>query len=243
MTLRPMGGLPLSRPGTCGTGSTIILPVCGRDCALATPCHELITATAPPRRLLTASGSQIDKAAERLGLIQNDGRITISGLRAKAATDIALVADDVFFYRNEWSALTEQYGLTFADRPLARHTEVYDRLKEGRDDKKAVVAVGYGTDKELNPIAPDLVQIEDDRKVFPTYYAGPLVNRLLLRKFPKVEPALSRLKGILSSQEMARLLKKHDKVTANLKSVEAKKKAVEDIAREFLLSKGVLAKS
>jgi glycine betaine/choline ABC-type transport system substrate-binding protein len=86
------------------------------------------------------------------------------------------------------------------------------------------------------------VQIEDDLKVFPSYYAGPLVNRLLLRKFPKVEAALLRLKGILSSKEMASLVKKHDEEIANLKSVEAKKEAVENIAREFLVSKGVLAK-
>ncbi len=37
-------------------------------------------------------------------------------------------------------------------------------------------------------------------------------------------------------------MKKHDEETANLKSVEAKKEAVENIAREFLVSKGVLAK-
>ncbi len=78
-------------------------------------------------------------------------------------------------------------------KPLVSHGDVYNRLRQGRDDEKAVVAVGFGTDKELNPT--DLVQIYDDLKVFPTYYAGPLVNRLLLRKFPKVEAALLRLKG------------------------------------------------
>ena len=88
-----------------------------------------------------------------------------------------------------------------------------------------------------------LVQIEDDLKVLPAYYAGPLVNRLLLRKFPNVEPALAKLKGILSLSEMASLLKRYDEVTAKLEGDEAKKKVTEDIAREFLQSKGVLAKS
>jgi glycine betaine/choline ABC-type transport system substrate-binding protein len=126
--------------------------------------------------------------------------------------------------------------------PLRVLSEV--RVRQGREDKKAIVAVGFGTDKELNPIAPDLVQIVDDRKVLPAYYyAGSLVNRLLLKKFPNVGSALSKLKGILSLPEMVSLLQKHDEVTAKLGSVEAKKKAVEDIAREFLQSKGVLAKS
>jgi osmoprotectant transport system permease protein len=117
----------------------------------------------------------------------------------------------VFFYRNEWSQVKKQYGnLTFGAYPLARHAEVYDLVRKGRPDNKAVVAVGFGTDRDLNPIADDLVQIEDDRKVFPAYYAGPLVNGLLLRKFPEVEKALARLKGIISSQEMADLVKTHD---------------------------------
>jgi len=182
--------------------------------------------------------------ADRLGLINKDGKVTISGLRQKAATNLALVADEVFFYRNEWSQLKKQYdGLTFADQPLARHSEVYDRVRKGRPDNKAVVAVGFGTDRELNPIADDLVQIEDDRKVFPAYYAGPLVNGLLLRKFPDVKKELARLKGIINSQEMADLVKSCDEETARLESAEDRKKKVEEIARRFLQSKGVLAKS
>jgi glycine betaine/choline ABC-type transport system substrate-binding protein len=178
--------------------------------------------------------------ANRLGLIDG-GKVTISGLRARE-TDLDLATDQTFTYRSEWSYVTKKYdGLTFNDVLLARHADVYKRIRESRPDNKGVVAVGFGTDSELNPIADDLIVVEDDRKAFPSYYAGSLVNKLLLRKFPTIREALSRLKGILSSQDMADLLKKHDQVTSNLKSAADKKQAVENIAREFLQSKGVLA--
>jgi len=187
--------------------------------------------------------------ADRLGLIDKHGKVTISGLKEKAVTDLALVADDVFFHRYEWSQLKEKYGdLTFARQPLARHEEVYNLVRQGLNNK-AVVAVGFGTDMELNPIADDLIRIEDDRKVFPNYYAGPLVNGLLLRKFPEVEAALAGLKGIINSQEMTNLVKKYDEDAAKIKNTDRKEEVdkrqekAEDIARKFLESKGVLSRS
>ena len=75
-----------------------------------------------------------------------------------------------------------------------------------------------------------LVQLEDDRKYFPPYDAVPVARRAMLEQHPRVRAALQRLGGILTVDEMRKL---------NF-AVDGEKRQPKDVAREFLMQKGVL---
>ncbi|TDE15372.1 ABC transporter permease/substrate-binding protein [Dyadobacter psychrotolerans] len=70
-------------------------------------------------------------------------------------------------------------------------------------EKKIDVISGYSTDGRLK--AYDLITLEDDRTIFPPYYAAPLVRQETLSKFPELEPALNMLSGKINDSVMTEL--------------------------------------
>jgi len=97
-------------------------------------------------------------------------------------------------------------------------------------EKKLDVISGYSTDGRLK--AYNLVTLEDDKHIFPPYYACPLVRKEVLQKYPELETALNLLSGTINDSIMTEL---------NYQ-VDYRKLSPEKVAHDFLLSKGLYKK-
>src|SRR6201995_6083648 len=62
------------------------------------------------------------------------------------------------------------------------------------------VISGYSTDGRLK--AYDLIVLDDDKKIFPPYYAAPIVREEALKQFPDLEPTLNLLSGKITDSVM-----------------------------------------
>ena len=180
-------------------------------------------------------------AAETMGLFRRDGKATITNLAKVSQRNAILISDQEFFYRREWFGLQERYGLRFKDLDHVKHSSIYDRVKQSGPIGVAIVAVGFGSDAELNANDHDLVILEDDKGVLPDYYPAPLVDRLVLRKFEAIEPVLRRLKGIMSKTEMSALLKAHAGLMSGAATAEHKADLTERLMWDFLVRKGIVS--
>jgi osmoprotectant transport system permease protein len=94
-------------------------------------------------------------------------------------------------------------------------------------EKKLDVISGYSTDGRLK--AFDLVTLEDDRVIFPPYYAAPLVRSETLQKYRDLLPALNLLAGRIN-----------DSIMTDLNyQVDYKKGLPEQVAQAFLVKNGL----
>jgi len=94
-------------------------------------------------------------------------------------------------------------------------------------DGKLNVISGYSTDGRLK--AYDLEVLGDDKKIFPPYYAAPVVRKDVLQRYPELAPALNRLAGQIDDSVM----------TALNYRVEYLHQSPEQCAHEFLLAKNL----
>lgn len=92
---------------------------------------------------------------------------------------------------------------------------------------KLDVISGYSTDGRLK--AYDLTVLEDDKKIFPPYYAAPVVRTEILQKYKELAPVLNLLAGKINDSIMTEL---------NYK-VEYLNQSPEKCARDFLVAKGL----
>jgi osmoprotectant transport system permease protein len=97
-------------------------------------------------------------------------------------------------------------------------------------ENKLDVISGYSTDGRLK--AYDLVTLQDDKSIFPPYYAAPLVRQDVLEKYPELEPALNLLSGVINDSIMTELNYKVDYL----------KQMPEKVALDFMLEKGLYKK-
>ncbi|HEY0899504.1 MAG TPA: ABC transporter permease/substrate-binding protein [Sphingobacteriaceae bacterium] len=97
-------------------------------------------------------------------------------------------------------------------------------------DKRLDVISGYSTDGRLK--AYDLVTLQDDKKIFPPYYAAPIVRTEVLSKFPQLEPVLNLLSGTITDSIMTDLNYRVDHL----------KQSPEKVAKEFLVAQGLYVK-
>ncbi|MFS2189639.1 ABC transporter permease/substrate-binding protein [Mucilaginibacter sp. Mucisp84] len=67
-------------------------------------------------------------------------------------------------------------------------------------EKHLDVISGYSTDGRLK--AYDLVVLDDDKHIFPPYYAAPIVRDDVLKKFPDLEQTLNLLSGKINDSVM-----------------------------------------
>lgn len=70
-------------------------------------------------------------------------------------------------------------------------------------EKQLDVISGYSTDGRLK--AYNLMVLEDDKKIFPPYYAAPIVRQSALQKFPELEQTLNLLSGHINDSVMTDL--------------------------------------
>jgi len=89
------------------------------------------------------------------------------------------------------------------------------------------VISGYSTDGRLK--AYDLVVLNDDKKIFPPYYAAPIVNEDALKKFPELEGVLNLLAGKINDSVMTALNYRTDYLH----------QSPEKVAKDFLVGKGL----
>ena len=98
-------------------------------------------------------------------------------------------------------------------------------------EKQLDVISGYSTDGRLK--AYNLIVLDDNKKIFPPYYAAPIVREDALRKFPELEQTLNLLSGQITDSIMTELNYRTDYLH----------QSPERVAEDFLRSKGLLKPS
>lgn len=100
---------------------------------------------------------------------------------------------------------------------------MYEAAYQGKLD----IISGYSTDGRIS--AFDLVVLEDDKKIFPPYYAAPIIKIRTLEKFSGLEKTLNLLAGKISDSVMTQL---------NY-NTELLHQVPEQVAKDFLVSRGL----
>ena len=150
----------------------------------------------------------------------------------KTYSDLAAVSNNLifgaeydFFEREDgYKELQKVYNVDFKKKIDMDIGLKYQAMK----DKKIDVMVIFTTDGQL--AISDVVVLEDDKKMYPSYRAGTVVRSEILSKYPELKAVLENLNNILDDKTMADL---------NYQ-VESEGKKPEDVAREYLQEKGLL---
>lgn len=150
----------------------------------------------------------------------------------KTYSDLAAVSNNLifgaeydFFEREDgYKELQKVYNVDFKKKIDMDIGLKYQAMK----DKKIDVMVIFTTDGQL--AISDVVVLEDDKKMYPSYRAGTVVRSEILSEYPELKVVLKKLNNILDDKTMADL---------NYQ-VESKGKKPEDVAREYLQEKGLL---
>jgi len=144
---------------------------------------------------------------------------------AKISNNLIFGAEYDFFEREDgYKELQKVYNMNFKKQIDMDIGLKYQAMK----DKKIDVMVIFTTDGQL--AISDVVVLEDDKKMYPSYRAGTVIRSEILSEYPELKPVLEKLNNILDDKTMADL---------NYQ-VESKGKKPEDVAREYLQEKGLL---
>ena len=144
---------------------------------------------------------------------------------AKVSNNLIFGAEYDFFEREDgYKELQKVYNVDFKKKIDMDIGLKYQAMK----DKKIDVMVIFTTDGQL--AISDVVVLEDDKKMYPSYRAGTVVRSEILSKYPELKVVLEKLNNILDDKTMADL---------NYQ-VESEGKKPEDVAREYLQEKGLL---
>ncbi|HEY1012338.1 MAG TPA: glycine betaine ABC transporter substrate-binding protein [Herpetosiphonaceae bacterium] len=149
---------------------------------------------------------------------------TISDLAARAS-QFTLSGPSNFATRADGlPGLERAYGFRFKRFIGFESGLRYKSLVDGQSD----VIVAYGTDPEIAQLR--LVSLRDDRGFFPPYQVAPVVRLAVLEAYPQLAGPLNRLAPLLTDDTMRRLNNE----------VSGKKREPREVAREFLISQGLL---
>lgn len=154
---------------------------------------------------------------------------------AKTYSDIAAVSKDeevIFgaphaFYERKgdgYEDLVKTYDFSFSDTKSLDPNVMYEAVKNGDVD----VIPAFTTDSRIQLF--DLDTTEDDLAFFPKYDAAPVVRQETLKKFPELEKTLNALAGQISEEDMLNMNAR----------VDLDQEKPEDVARAFLLEKGLI---
>lgn len=152
----------------------------------------------------------------------------------ETTSDLAAVAGELTFGGNPdyieredgFGALCETYNLEFGNVVDIDIGLKYQAMASGDID----VTNAFTTDAQLANPDTSLVTLEDDKHLQVNYFCSTVVRQDALEKFPGLETALMQMDGLLSDQEMAAL---------NYQ-VEVEGLDERDVARDFLIRKGLL---
>lgn len=116
------------------------------------------------------------------------------------------------------------YGLKFKDTKSMDIGLKYQALASRQID----VTDAFATDGQL--LKYKTVVLEDDKHLYPPYYAAPIVRMDTLKQHPELEIVLNSLGGQISDQEMREVCYE----------VEVNNKEIADVAKEFLTRKHLI---
>ena len=144
---------------------------------------------------------------------------------AKVSHQLIFGAEYDFFEREDgYKQLQEVYGMHFG-----KVLDMDIGLKyQAMRDKKIDAMVVFTTDGQLS--VSEVVVLQDDRNMYPSYKAGTVVRTELLTTYPTLRTTLAKLNQLIDDTTMAHL---------NF-LVETKRKRPEEVAKNFLLQKGLL---
>lgn len=144
---------------------------------------------------------------------------------ATVAPDLTFGANYDFFEREDgFAALENTYGMHFKKNMDMDIGLKFQAVESGKVDS----IIAFTTDGLLS--VTDVTTLKDDKQLFPSYYCGTVIRGETLKKYPELKDVLLKMQNILTDREMAAL---------NYE-VEGKKRNERDVAREFLIRKGLL---
>lgn len=157
----------------------------------------------------------------------------------KTISDLAAVSDQLVFgaehgfYTEEGSMkygpFTEFYGLNFKENKPLDMALKYSAIESGNID----VTIVYTTDGMNKKTG--LVVLDDDRNFFPEYNDALLVRNDLFERYNEIAPDLEAVLNSLGGQFTNEIM------TDLTYEVDVNGRTPEDVAHEFLLSKGLIS--
>lgn len=147
-------------------------------------------------------------------------------------SDLAVIANQLnfgaepdFFTREDgYEALCDTYGFDFSNELNLDIAIKYQAIKE----KKVDVMNIFNTDGSLNEV--DVVVLEDDKGLYPSYMCGNVVHNEVLKAHPELNDVFDILEYKITDEDMARM--NHE--------VESNGKDPGEVAREYLEELGLL---
>ena len=157
--------------------------------------------------------------------------------QAKTYSDLAAISADeemIFgaphaFYERKgdgYDDMVNSYPFTFKDTKSLDPNVMYEAVKNGDVD----VIPAFTTDSRIQMF--ELATTEDDLGFFPKYDAAPVVRQETLKKFPDLEKILNSLAGKITEEDMLKMNAR----------VDLDKEKPEDVAKDFLIEKGLIKK-
>ena len=144
---------------------------------------------------------------------------------AKVSHQLIFGAEYDFFEREDgYKQLQEVYGIRFGKVIDMDIGLKYQAIR----DKKIDAMVVFTTDGQLS--VSEVVVLQDDRNLYPSYKAGTVVRTELLTTYPALRTTLKKLNNLIDDVTMAHL---------NF-LVETERKRPEEVAKNYLLQKGLL---
>lgn len=160
-----------------------------------------------------------EEIAEKYNLQKNSDLIDVAG-------ELVFGAEHEFFDRQDgYDGFIEAYGIeSFKDVAKMNSALKYQAIGEGKMDVTDV----FSTDGQI--LKYNIIILEDDLGFFPPYYAAPIIRNETLKKHPELIAVLNKLGGQISDEDM----------TALNYQVDVEKTSVEEVAKGFLESKGLV---
>lgn len=125
----------------------------------------------------------------------------------KTLSDLAAVADQLVFganydfYEREdgFNALCDTYGLQFKDTVDMDIGLKYNAIRQ----KEIDVMNAFTTDGQLSDA--DVVVLEDDKNLYPSYMCGFVVRDQVVAEHPELLEVFKKVENILTDTQMARM--------------------------------------
>lgn len=151
---------------------------------------------------------------------------SLSDIAALPAAEQTFCVESEFASRPDgWEGLKAAYGLTNAKTVTLDTGAIYSVTDKGEECNFGEV---FATDGRIKAL--DLKVMADDKEYFPVYQVGFTLKQSTLDAYPAIADVINKLTALLTDEIMQELNAKAD----------VDGEDPEDIAREFLVSKGLI---